>query len=596
MQWQTSTALSLLALLVLALAASVASAATVSGGKASGPPKRVRREVRSLTKRQWKRVVNAFHILKIIPGDEGELLYGPAYRSYDAMVAKHAVAALDVNGDQGHFSPVFSVFHRAWTLELENALLAVDPLILGLPYWDFSLDMLNTPSYPTVFSAEYFGSNGDPEQGYAVVDGPFSYWPIARDTLNFGLNWSSPYGYLRHPVSVNPSPFLCRRIGSLCGRYFEFGDPNSYRLCSALGPDISQFRECTDPTLHGPAHLRLGGSWKRTSQRNAKDSQNCAEWYGLIQPSVDPNDPSARADPNLQSLGSFVSAHSSGCIVCDKTDFVKCGPRDNPDRCMCSLASPQPNSCGPLWTGLIDAELSGNAKSDYRVTLAPPKEIQIIGDFVDAACSPNDPIFGFHHSNLDRVFFNWAAQFEPKSLAQLKYFKYPVTGYGYGSNLDDDLNPQWPFFDLVPGFKPSGTDGCYTVRDVLEATFPSRLCPYTYEQARYPLVVNPPGSAGSSGSGSGPTSSSTGGSSGSSSGGSVNGAISRKLDIPLGDAILEEESHFAAQSTDNEGLAVVVLVVIPLTLAALLSSWRNRAQQQHQQQQQQPVRVAKEDK
>jgi hypothetical protein len=76
----------------------------------------------------------------------------------------------------------------------------------------------------------------------------------------------------------------------------------------------------------------------------------------------------------------------------------------------------------------------------------------------------------------------------------------------------------------------------------------------------------------------------------------VNGAISRKLDIPLGDAILEEESHFAAQSTDNEGLAVVVLVVIPLTLAALLSSWRNRAQQQQQHQQQQPVRVAKEDK
>jgi hypothetical protein len=258
---------------------------------------------------------------------------------------------------------------------------------------------------------------------------------------------------------------------------------------------------------------------------------------------------------------------------------------------MCSLASPAPKSCGPLWTGLIDAELSGNTKFNYRVTLAAPKEIQIIGDFVDAACSPNDPIFGFHHSNLDRVFFNWAALFEPKTLEQLKYFMYPVTGYGYGSNLDDDLNPQWPFFDLVPGFKPSGTDGCYTVRDVLEATFPSRLCPYTYEQARYPLVVNPPGSAGSSGTRSGSASKTSSGSS------SVNRDASRKLDIPLEDAILEEEQHFAAQSTDKEGVAVVILVVVPLTLAALLSSWRNRAQQE-QQHQQQPIRVAlaKEDK
>ena len=42
---------------------------------------------------------------------------------------------------QGHFGPHFMVFHRAWCLEFELALLSVVPDLKAAPYWDMTLDM-----------------------------------------------------------------------------------------------------------------------------------------------------------------------------------------------------------------------------------------------------------------------------------------------------------------------------------------------------------------------------------------------------------------------------------------------------------------------
>lgn len=141
-----------------------------------------------------------------------------------------------------------------------------------------------------------------------MTDGPFAYWPIADSSTLPPEAQSSVFGLLRHPLSINNNPFLTRRIGSLCGIQFEFGDSSSYSKCSNLGANISEFRLCEclssssvpllplalflssispslsssllpvpshpgiDPTIHGPAHLAIGGSWQRDSQRGQKDS------------------------------------------------------------------------------------------------------------------------------------------------------------------------------------------------------------------------------------------------------------------------------------------------------------------------------------
>ena len=56
--------------------------------------KRVRKEIRMLSDKQWNRVVDAMKVMKFTSDEEGKKLYGPYYRSYDSLVAQHAAAAL----------------------------------------------------------------------------------------------------------------------------------------------------------------------------------------------------------------------------------------------------------------------------------------------------------------------------------------------------------------------------------------------------------------------------------------------------------------------------------------------------------------------
>lgn len=261
--------------------------------------KRVRREIRSVPIKEWHSVLAALQVMKVVPQDVGISIYGKHFQNYDQLVIRHSLASLYGPGDAAHFSEVFPIYHRAWTLLLENSLLAIDPTIRGLPYWDFSLDQNPDSGVTSAFSDRYFGGSGDvslspnppstsslhltiplsfipfqPTDGYTVTDGPFAYWPIADSSTlpPEAHSLTSVFGLLRHPLSINNNPYLTRRIGSLCGIQFDFGDASFYSKCSSLGANISEFRLCIDPTIHGPAHLAIGGSWQRDSQTGKKDS------------------------------------------------------------------------------------------------------------------------------------------------------------------------------------------------------------------------------------------------------------------------------------------------------------------------------------
>lgn len=93
---------------------------------------RIRKEIRKLSATEWNDVVNGMWIMKKTPLDQGKTKYGPQFITYDRMLAKHAHAALNPVGDQAHFGPIFGVFHRAWLLEFENSLLAINKNISGL--------------------------------------------------------------------------------------------------------------------------------------------------------------------------------------------------------------------------------------------------------------------------------------------------------------------------------------------------------------------------------------------------------------------------------------------------------------------------------
>merc|ERR1712154_401186 len=105
---------------------------------------------------------------------------------------------------------------------------------------------------------------------------------------------------------------------------------------------------------------------------------------------------------------------------------------------------------------------------ELNITLsigAEREDQQMIGDFVDQSTSPNDPIFMFHHVNMDRYLMEWQLRHYDDS----PYYKYPTSGYQTGLNLDDVVSPEAPFTKLLFA-KDSIGDGPYTIRDIWDGT------------------------------------------------------------------------------------------------------------------------------
>mmetsp|Transcript_57992 Transcript_57992/g.135608 ORF Transcript_57992/g.135608 Transcript_57992/m.135608 type:complete len:449 (-) Transcript_57992:298-1644(-) len=179
---------------------------------------RVRREIRSISLDEWQSIVTAMWAMKNETMASGVSRYGAAFRSYDYFVVKHAVAQTDTRGDQAHFGAHFITWHAAFVLEFENALLAIDPSIEALPYWD------QTISEPSIFSETYFGVDPDSSTSYQVTTGKFAYWPIASSfslddwseyiandtTVNFAGN---PSGWLRGATNLDTNAFSTRYGG-----------------------------------------------------------------------------------------------------------------------------------------------------------------------------------------------------------------------------------------------------------------------------------------------------------------------------------------------------------------------------------------------
>ena len=218
--------------------------------------RRVRKELRSLSPQQRERVFSAMNIIKNTSTKEGQKSFGPRYVSYDELVAQHLEAAAAKNCDEAHLGQAFATYHRAFTLRFEESLLSVDPSIGALPYWDYNIEARSEdPRKSQIW--EWFGSSeGDPAQGYAVKDGRFGHWRVlAAKNLS---NLTNPYGLLRSPWNVNPSPFITRQRFS-CGSETHF-KASFWELCMKA-PSYLEWYACIDPTIHTWAHSFLGGVW-----------------------------------------------------------------------------------------------------------------------------------------------------------------------------------------------------------------------------------------------------------------------------------------------------------------------------------------------
>ena len=67
----------------------------------------------------------------------------------------------------------------------------------------------------------------------------------------------------------------------MCGVDNGYGDKDAWNYC-LQSTSVEEWVDCIDPTLHGPAHLSLSGSWRTPQQKN--DSEDCSQWFGWLVP------------------------------------------------------------------------------------------------------------------------------------------------------------------------------------------------------------------------------------------------------------------------------------------------------------------------
>ena len=208
--------------------------------------KRTRKEMRDLRPREWNRIVEAMWIMKKTDTTLGKRLYGSHFISYDDLVLKHMRLANSRRGDLAHFIPAFPFVHRIWLLEFEDSLRAVDNKINAIPFWD-------PQRQGSIFTEEYLGDAiGDPNNNYEIRNGKFASWNIFKAARSDKIdNFTNGFGYLRSPLSVNKSPFLSRRAGSMCGITLKIQSVSEFEGCTHVDFDINAWMKCADPSIHG---------------------------------------------------------------------------------------------------------------------------------------------------------------------------------------------------------------------------------------------------------------------------------------------------------------------------------------------------------
>lgn len=230
----------------------------------------VRKDAKDLTAAEKAEFVAAVHALKTMPSP-----YEPDISYYDQFVRWH----LEINDCLQyayHGGPAFLPWHRAFLLEFEKALEAAAGKPIAIPYWDWT----NPESTDAVFSPDFMGGTGDPNQHYAVITGPFRIgeWDVS----------------VFDPDDPDQFPFITRNIGSPMASTLPtraqvetaLSIPNyDVSPWSALVDETQSFRQylegwrgiemvgCTSvgemlmesagtSQMHNRVHLWVGGGWE----------------------------------------------------------------------------------------------------------------------------------------------------------------------------------------------------------------------------------------------------------------------------------------------------------------------------------------------
>ena len=390
---------------------------------------RIRREWRTLSPETRQKVADAFRVLKTTTTEEGRALYNSElFWNLDDLTMLHACSTVDPRCDQGHVGPHFMTFHRAYLLRLENALLAVDPSILALPYWDYSRDTKSGDCFEKecyIFSDAFFGDiQGNADENYAVTNGLFANWPITEYSSDrFGAASN-----LNVPCTINE--YFKGFVSTVCTR--------------CCGKDDTCICDQVDDVF--PHYLRNHDDCTPYVARNPGESLPIMGTYNLL---------GTKADFDACTNPSNVRSHMEwqNCIEFEQFSCLLYLRGIDCEETLDSIANSLPPPFSSDFTKeKFCAETECTLEGFYRGGKSGKKErvqpihtqahLRIARDIQDVATSPNDiAVFPGYHANIDRSHMTWMMNTYSK-LSQVNW-AYPASQDEWVIQNFDRLSGPW---------------------------------------------------------------------------------------------------------------------------------------------------------
>ncbi|KAK7247978.1 hypothetical protein SO694_00086044 [Aureococcus anophagefferens] len=241
--------------------------------------KYVRRELRQLSGDDREAYFAALERVHRTSSADGKRAYGAKFRSQKTFLLKHLGEDTVKGCSVFHGADAFLTGHAAFTLELEQALQAVDASV-SAPYWDTSLDDdargAAWAEGLELFAEDWFGARagaGGPKLDYpALTTGRFAYVDVpsyaAGDAA--GAAAAPPernaFGRLTQSYNNDPATFLWRS-DSVCGLPSKLRLPGCAALKGALREaSVSDLRAKIETDWHGALHPTLGGAFDCASE------------------------------------------------------------------------------------------------------------------------------------------------------------------------------------------------------------------------------------------------------------------------------------------------------------------------------------------
>ncbi|KAJ8604299.1 hypothetical protein CTAYLR_002527 [Chrysophaeum taylorii] len=472
----------------------------------------VRRELRSLSEADRELFFATMHALWLVPTKAGQARWGSRYKGSEYFVRKHLYGAASAECDHWHDNAGLMTHHMAFTLELEQALQAIDARV-AMPYWEYSLDAeLYGLAWQDsiVFDDAWFGEVSPAGPLHAVANGRWAYTPVLRNARGYS-NITNQWGLLRSPWNQNPIPFVTRHDKILGNGEFQPTFPGCADFDEAMSTtSLADIVPYLNGITHGPVHLMIGGQWHQNASAIARFFDG--------------------AETNFLLMNKIVWRH--GFLRCDGTCVEGV---DDLDGCTCVCPPEYIETRSPYdilvnETGILHWLATYSAGKIYYddeddkyhvVNFSPVEEDAAWGSIYEALCNPGwvgemftsaapaDPIFYVIHTTAER--FLWARIM----LSRENATSWPFNDtWGYSHEVDtpsdtgqvchwDDSNnvrggralpscvfdtcPGHRLHDTIPFENFQGKGETYTNEQYWTFMQPtSEHLPYTYDTFQYP--------------------------------------------------------------------------------------------------------------